>query len=354
MAQQATLALDHGITGFCFYYYYFGGKRLLHNPLDNYRRSDIKLPYFLLWANENWTKQWDGGDNEIIVQQHHNSEDDIIFIRQILPIFEDDRYVKIDGKPLLFVYKAHLFPSIRNSTDLWRSEVERAGYPGLYLVMADDWRPISHPRELGFDATYEIPSCVVPDYLEFAEADDLALCSEFTGRIIDYNKFAKFHSARPAPEYKRFRTVMLPWDNSPRYHKRAIIHVNTENDAYKLWLMSSCVETYRQHVGDERLLLIHSWNEWCEGTYLEPDGRRGRRFLEETRDALRGARQVIELLEGLQANPTAVMHMERLRQETQATVSRMLKVARDEAARLRGELGILNERLAQVTRGEKD
>ena len=266
--------------GFCFYYYYFQGRKLLYKPLDNFIKSDVDMPFMCLWANENWTKRWDGGDREVIIEQHHSDEDDLLALRELVTLFKDRRYVKVQGKPVFMVYKTHLFPDIRRTVDLWRSEIVKHGFPGLYLVMVDDWTgdPI-HPREIGFDASYEIPSNIVPDDLLKDDVSDLHLCDDFTGRIVDYAKFANFHLGRPFPRYRRFRTVMLPWDNTPRYGSRSMVQVGGESESYRLWLLQAILDTYHQYPAEERFVFIHSWNEWCEGTYLEPDLKRKRFFL---------------------------------------------------------------------------
>ncbi|ABI62432.1 glycoside hydrolase family 99-like domain-containing protein [Granulibacter bethesdensis] len=296
MRKQVDLALQHGISGFCFYYYYFAGKKLLYKPIENYINSDISAPFFFLWANENWSKRWDGGDKEIIIAQDHSSEDDLIFIRELLPLFQDQRYVKVSGKPILMVYKAHLFPDIFQTTEIWREEAIKHGFPGLYLVMVDDWTDEEvQPRLRGFDASYEIPSNVVPRNVLSDETDELGLGEDFEGRIVDYHKFASYHMGRPMPEYRRHRTVMLPWDNTPRYGSRAMVHVNTSNNAYRTWLTQAMLDTHRRHVPEERIVFLHSWNEWCEGTYVEPDGRYGRHYLNETRAAVQDVRDILSL-----------------------------------------------------------
>lgn len=295
MRDQVRLANDHGISGFCFYYYYFQGRRLLHTPIDNYIASDIKAPFFFLWANENWTRRWDGGDNELIVSQNHSDEDDLVFIRGLLKTFSDDRYVKIDGMPILMIYKTHLFPNIRRSTDLWRNEVVKHGFAGLYIIKVDDWTTEpTIPQYDGCDASYEIPSNVVPTWCEIKDFSSYDIVDDFQGRIVDYRSFASFHIGRPEPAYKRFRTVMAPWDNTPRYGTKAMVHVNHDNDSYKLWMTSVLLSTYERFQEQERIVFLHSWNEWCEGTYVEPDGQTGRRRLEETREALADVRALLK------------------------------------------------------------
>ena len=309
MREQVSLATEHGISGFCFYHYYFSGMKPFFRPIENYLRSDIKAPFFLIWANESWSRRFDGSDDEVIVAQHHSPEDDLLFIRDILSVFADERYVKIDGKPLLLVHKTHLFPDILATTELWREEVVKHGFPGLYLVMVDDWAPDPpHPRALGFDATYEMPSNIVPEHVICDEIERLELPDDFCGRIVDYRKFTQFHMSRPFPEYKRFRTVMLPRDNAARYASKATVHMNTGGDDYQTWLTQAMLDTRNRYAPSERIVFVQSWNEWSEGTYLEPDGRFGRRYLEETRDTIASVRTVIALDKtGNEATPIALM-----------------------------------------------
>lgn len=291
---QIDLARQYGIDGFCFYYYYFAGKKLLHDPLAAFLNSKHDVPFLYLWANENWSKRWDGGDREVIIAQKHSAEDDAIFLDELLPVFDDPRYVRIDGKPVLMVYKVHLLENAIATTERWRRAAERHGFPGLYLVMVDDWTPQpQHPRVFGFDAAYEIPANIIPEEVTKSHADMHGLEPGFEGRIVDYERFARLHASRPAPDYKRFRTVMLPWDNTARYGNRAIVHVNGDGSAYRLWLTQVLIDSMRRHPPDERLVFLHSWNEWCEGTYLEPDGRNRRFFLEETARAITTARRAL-------------------------------------------------------------
>ncbi|MFL6797625.1 MAG: glycoside hydrolase family 99-like domain-containing protein [Xanthobacteraceae bacterium] len=344
MRAQLALAQEHGIDGFCFYYYYFQGKKLLFKPLENYLHSDLKAPFLVLWANENWSKRWDGGDREIIVAQHHSRDDDLAFIRETAALFRDPRYVKIAGKPILLIYKVHLFPDIKATVALWREEIVRLGFPDLYLVMVDDWGSnLNQPRDLGFDATYEIPSNVVPEQVLVGDRESLEVSKEFEGRIVDYRKFASFHAGRPWPQYKRFRTVMLPWDNTARYASRAMVHINGENEAYQLWLLQALLDTYERYPPEERIVFLHSWNEWCEGTYLEPDRRLGRFFLEQTNEAVTSAREVIETAGADEMGVVRdLMRMQRMKDEG---AFRVLQATRAQHAAMQAEIDHLRGRL---------
>jgi ADP-heptose:LPS heptosyltransferase len=368
LREQIKLAREHGISGFCFYYYYFKGRKLLYRPIETFVKSDIDAPFMLIWANENWTKRWDGGNDEIIIGQDHSSEDDLAFLRELVPLFSDRRYVKVNGKPVLMIYKVHLFPDIRATVELWRTEIVKLGFPGIYLVMVDDWtQRLDHPRDFGFDASYEIPSNIVPSDVMSDETDGLDLVSGFDGRIVDYPKFARYHMGRPTPNYRRFRTVMLPWDNTARYGMRAMVHINGLGESYRLWLMQALIDTSRTHPPAERFVFLHSWNEWCEGTYLEPDGKHGRFFLDETRMAIDLSRQALGLTvanspEGLSAQ---LLRLQRAKDEGAGQVLRAIRLEshyiwRDlmqhqtEMASLRAEVEALHGHTANLTARESE
>jgi len=349
LREQLRLATDYGISGFCFYYYYFQGRKLLYQPIKNYVELDVDAPFFLLWANENWSKRWDGGDHDVIIEQKHSEEDDLAFIRALLPLFQDARYVKIGGRPLLLIYKPHLFPDTLRTTDLWREAVVKHGLPGLYLVMVDDWfNNQFHPRQYGFDATYEIPSNHVPEQVLSTEIDALDLVDGFEGRIVDYRKFASFHLGRPFPEYKRLRTVMLPWDNTPRYGMRAIVHVNGDGDAYRSWLIQALLDTYRRYPPEERIVFLHSWNEWCEGTYLEPDGKLGRMFLEQTREAIRIVQHAIDLMKSSPVSTPIMAELLKTMQAKDEGAFRVMHATRVQTAYVWRELLKTREDLARA------
>lgn len=308
--KQIELARQHGIDGFCFYYYHFAGRKLLHAPIENFIKSKKNFPFFFLWANENWSKRWNGGDDDVIIEQNHSPEDDAIFIDDILPIFADPRYVRIEGKPLLMVYKVHLLKDALATTERWRRAAEQHGFPGLYLVMADDWTQAPpHPRSLGFDASYEIPSNIISEEALRDPSEIHGLDPDFEGRIVDYERFARFHATRAVPDYKRFKTVMVPWDNTARYGKRALIHVNGEGSAYRHWLTLALIDSARRYAPDEQIVLLHSWNEWCEGTYLEPDGKLRRFYLEQTAQAIATAQQAIAAAADNRDGSSLIAHM---------------------------------------------
>ena len=283
MEQQAELARAHGIHGFCYYYYWFEGRRLLHIPIDNMlKRRSPDFPFCFCWANENWTRKWDGAAKEILVAQNHSLEDDRRFIHALIPAFEDKRYIRVNGKPVLLVYRTELFPSPAATAELWRNEVRKAGIGDLYLVRCEGFDPFTTPAEIGFDAAYEVPSFYLPDTVR-ADTTHLNVSPDFEGRIFDYDKMVRQFNDRTDVPYGRHRGVMLAWDNTPRYGNKAVVFHNTTEAGYERWLTNAIEYTNRRFSGDDRLVFINAWNEWAEGSYLEPDLHRGRGFLEATR-----------------------------------------------------------------------
>jgi hypothetical protein len=287
MDRQAALAEEYGIFGFCYYYYWFQGKRLLHVPIDNLlRRKKPEFPFCFCWANENWNRRWDGSNTEIIIAQNHTDEDDVNFIRHLIPAFDDPRYIRVNGKPLLLVYRSELFPNPLRTTETWRSEAQMAGIGDLYLVRCAGFDPVTNPEDIGFDASYEVPGFILPDELRYDDVKSLNVSPTFKGRIFDYEKIVRFYSERPDVPYKRYKDVMLAWDNTPRHKENAVVYHGVTAETYGRWLRNCLEFTTKRFEGEERIVFINAWNEWAEGSYLEPDLRYGRDFLEATKRAI--------------------------------------------------------------------
>ena len=286
MEQQAALAREHGIHGFCYYYYWFNGRRLLNKPIDamlSSRKPDF--PFCFCWANENWTKRWDGMSKEITVAQNHGPEDDLAFIRNLFLAFEDPRYIRVDGKPLLLVYRTDLFPDPALTAELWRNEARKAGFGDLYLVRCESNDPFTAPGSIGFDASYEVPTFILPDELKLDDLTPLQVSPDFQGRIFDYSKIVNYYCNRLPVPYKRYRDPMLAWDNTPRHGNRAVVYHGVTPELYEKWMRDCFLEARSKFIGEERLVFVNAWNEWAEGSYLEPDLKYGRAFLQATRKA---------------------------------------------------------------------
>jgi len=285
--RQASLARDHGIDAFCYYYYWFGGHRLLHRPLDEVLSTgQPDFPFCVCWANENWTRTWDGQESHVLIKQNHSPEDDIAFIESLFAAFRDHRYVRINGKPILLIYKVGLLPDIRQTAQRWRAHCRQHGIGEIYLACVhNSANPAMNidPISIGFDAAVEFPPSGKG---VTAPAPEKMLNPNFRGRFYSYTETAANFLRTPAPPYPLLRTVMPAWDNTPRRQDAGHIFLGASPQAYSDWLRAAADWTARLRAGDERLLFINAWNEWAEGNHLEPDLQHGRGYLEATRSVV--------------------------------------------------------------------
>ncbi len=286
LEKQAELAKRYGIYGFCYFYYWFAGKRLLEAPLDRMlRRKESVFPFCIAWANENWTRKWDGQDNEILIAQQHSDDDDRAVMRDMLRYLQHQNYIRINDKPLLIVYRVGLLPDSRRTTEIWRDLCRKEGLGDIYLIMAESFEHslrCEHPSKYGFDAAMEYP----PHGMHAAmKPPGKMLNPNYRGVVHDYPQVILKNLQKEIPGYVRFRTVMPSWDNTPRRQNDPFIFENAWPEAYQAWLEAILDQTHEQNFGDERIVFINAWNEWGEGNHLEPDRRFGHGFLEATRNA---------------------------------------------------------------------
>lgn len=289
MRAQAELAQQHGIHGFCFYHYWFHGRRILETPIENYLASDISLPFCLCWANENWSRNWDGGNRELLLKQRHSPEDDTAHFHLLLRYMQDPRYIRVHEKPLLLIYRARLLPDPEVTASRWRAMAKRAGLPGLYLCKVEGMSAERDaPGDVGFDAAVEFQ----PDWANLGDPRPEAVFGEH--RVYDYDAFVARQLAKPAVPYRRYPCVTPRWDNTPRRPKDSVILIGTSPERYRRWL-SHAVESVAGLPDEERMVFINAWNEWGEGCALEPDLLHGNAYLEATAAALDTKIRALEL-----------------------------------------------------------
>lgn len=279
---QADLAREYGIHGFCYYHYWFNGKRLLERPVAEILSSgEPDFPFCLCWANENWTRRWDGAEQEVLIAQNYNDEDDLQHIRALIPMFKDPRYIRIDGKPLFLIYRAKHLPNPKRTLQIWRAEARRAGLGELFLCRVENFfNERDDPHALGFDASVDFQ----PDWMAI-RGDVPSQVLENGHYVVDYRDVVESELARPPVSHLRFPGVTPGWDNSARRKKNAFIIDNSTPEAYEYWLAET-LKTLRDRPASQQILFINAWNEWAEGNHLEPDQKSGRAYLEATRRAL--------------------------------------------------------------------
>lgn len=285
MQRQAELARLYGIHGFCFHYYWFSGRRLLERPLDQLLENpSIDMPFCLCWANENWTRRWDGMDNEILLGQDYGEPNDERFIDDISRYLLDDRYIRIAGKPLVIVYRPSLLPDCARMLARWRQHCRDKGLGEIFLAMVQF--DVEDPAEFGFDAALEFPPHKIARSLRPINHALEIVNPDYAGHVIDYRELAEAGKAWPAPDYPLFRGVAPRWDNEARKPGRGYTFAHSSPECYRDWLQSAVEHAHRHPVEGESVVFINAWNEWAEGAYLEPDRHFGYAYLQATRDAL--------------------------------------------------------------------
>lgn len=295
---QAGLARQYGVHGFCYYHYWFAGKRLLEKPVELLlERGKPDIPFCLAWANEPWTRAWDGGDSEVLMPQSYGGEQDWErHFNYLLKVFQDPRYIRVNGKPMFLIYRSASITVCDSMLALWRRLAERAGLPGLHIVSMLTAFPLD-PRTETFDAFAEFEPMYTfthrrPYLLRKRERwmrQLTKLSRRLSGRILrppesyDYGSLWRAMTARKLPE-RTYPGIFVDWDNSPRRGlERSIIMRNFDARAFDSGVRA---QLRKAQQANAEFVFVNAWNEWAEGAYLEPDEGRGLLFLESVRSAV--------------------------------------------------------------------
>ncbi|WMJ67753.1 glycoside hydrolase family 99-like domain-containing protein [Stenotrophomonas sp. 24(2023)] len=284
MREQARLASDHGIGAFCFYFYWFSGRTLMEQPLRQWLAdSTIELPFCLCWANENWTRRWDGRNQDVLIGQQHSAQDDLAFIAHVADYLRDRRALKVDGRPVLLLYRPQLLPDPKATAARWRGWCRDNGIGEIHLAYVQSFeRP--DPRDIGFDAAVEFPpNIAAPRQLNSAQ---FLLNPDYAGDVRDWRELAAQMRAAPLPDYPLYPGVNPGWDNEARRPGRGRVLLHASPRGYGDWLHDTVHGRLRAIPRGQRLVFINAWNEWAESAVLEPDARLGHAWLQATRQAL--------------------------------------------------------------------
>jgi glycosyltransferase involved in cell wall biosynthesis len=280
--RQVELAKQYGIHGFCFHFFWFHGKSLLETPIKQFIEH-CDFPFCINWANENWTRRWDGLDNDVLIAQEHSPEDDIAFIKHISPYLNHKNYIRVNSKPLLIIYRPALFPNPKATAKRWREWCLRNGIGDIYLALTHSFEHID-PRSIGFDAAIEFAPNTFP--IKDITSEFTIINPNYKGIISDYTNAIEFAQKYSSPPYKKFRGICPSWDNEARRPGRGSVLVNSTPSNFKRWLKALCHFSHNHLEPDERFIFINAWNEWAEGAYLEPDKRYGYAHLQALADTL--------------------------------------------------------------------
>ena len=324
LAQEA-LAKEYGIYGFCYYHYWFNGKRLLNEPIDRKLRNPKEdFPFMLCWANENWTKTWDGHENDILMKQNYTQDDDLEHIRFLCQnIFTDSRYIRVNGKPFFAIYRPSLFPDINKTIEIWRDEARKLGIGELYIAFINSFGQQYDSKKYNIDSAIEFPPHFRLKQQFYGPMPNKILHSirNFKNKVLNkvgnkvlgdlsykvemwvnrkfyraYNEkyifdYSKLVEAQTQKEFleKTYPSLYPMWDNSSRKKgKDTTIQLNSTPELYGMWL-KSIVNRFKPFSNEENFIFINAWNEWAEGNHLEPCQKWGLQYLIKTKEILSNA-----------------------------------------------------------------
>ena len=269
-----------GVHGQVFYHYWFSGRLILEHPARLLLKStDIHIPFCFCWANENWTRRWDGSEDQILLKQEYSAQDARAFIRYLIPFFKDTRYIKVEGRPVLFVYRPTSIVMIATYLAVWQEECEAAGLERPYTV-ATLAAGATDPRPFGMEAgvervLYDWTSGEVPEVTSEVDA-----YTSLEGHVFSYESIKEHYTTKSiAGDFTCFRSLVPNWDNTARYGAGAhVLHGSTPR-LFQEWLETLIAQAKRTLPPDRRFIVVNAWNEWAEGAHLEADSRYGYAYL---------------------------------------------------------------------------
>lgn len=284
MEEQSNLAKDYGVYGFCFYYYFFKGVTQLEDPIKNFSANrKIHFPFCLCWANENWTRRWDGRSEEILLEQTYEPSYMKLFIENVARYMVMDNYIRINGRPLLIIYNALAVINLSSTIELWREYCRKEGIGDIFLVCAQTFGLEKHINIIQqFDACVEFPPHAIRlesriDYSTLANTN-------FQGKIYHIKDYIE--TIEDQSMFTMFKCAFPSWDNTSRVMRNAKIFSDACPETFRMWLDKIIRYTIEKHSPENRFFFINAWNEWGEGAHLEPDRKYGYAFLDVLRNSL--------------------------------------------------------------------
>jgi glycosyltransferase involved in cell wall biosynthesis len=286
LRRQIELAAGAGLSGFVYYFYWFNRTRLLDAPLNLLLGDEsLTFPFCVMWANENWTRRWDGLEREVLIAQEYRESDDEALIDCFAKLFADARYIRIGGRPLLMIYRASLIPDAARRIAKWRALFAARHQETPIIVMAQSLEDFD-PTPYGLDGAVEFPPHKISDEL-IPVNDGLDLLDpEFSAKVYEYGDVADASLAVAVPDYPLIKTLVPGWDNDPRREGKGLVLRGSTPALYQAWLEGLAAQAVRRPFFGEALVCVNAWNEWAEGAFLEPDVHFGAAYLNATARAL--------------------------------------------------------------------
>ncbi len=289
---QAEMAKIYKIYGFCYYHYWFHGKRLLNRPIDDVLKcGKPDFPFCLCWANDTWSRSWLGLEIDILIKQTYSDDDYLNHIKWLIPVFSDPRYIKVNGRPIFLIYRAFHLPNPEKLVEIFKNQCIKHGVPEPYLIASTGPQDL---RKHGFDAlwNFEPQLQVLPYFLNDKRLLIKLINNLHFGilnsrlKLYDYSN-AKARMNNINLPYPYFPCSFVNWDNSPRRGKNGIIIKNGSPDVFKNYLLSGIEKLKTMNfTGEENFIFINAWNEWAEGNHLEPDMVNGMGYLQALKEVV--------------------------------------------------------------------
>lgn len=276
--RQAALAKSMGVYGFCFYHYFFDGRRELDRPmrmlLDN---KSIDMPFCIMWANENWTRSWDGREKDILVEQDYDPSHDLQFVNDLAEHFFDHRYIKIGDRPLFFIYSVSDIPNFPQRVAKWRQLLRQAHNLNPLIYMVDKGQ--GHPSAFGLDGSIEFPPHKVNRHVRNVATQKTWLDPTSETRVVEYSEIAKTMLGYGLPQYPHIKCIVPGWDNDARKPGRGLSFSGSTPKMFARWLELTIRQVKSNTFDGGEFVAINAWNEWAEGAILEPDVHFGGAYL---------------------------------------------------------------------------
>jgi len=285
---QSEMATRHGIEAFCFYYYWFNGKRLMDMPLNKFAEDEeITQDFCIMWANENWTRTWDGHDNEVLIRQDYLDSDEEDFIADTARYMANPRYLRVDGRPLFILYRPGLLPQAKETLQRWRDRWEESLGVKPWILMVQGFGD-NDPRQFGLDGAVEFPPHKVTMNVPDMNHELTLFDPDYAGHVRSYDAVIAQSLDEPAPAFPLIKTVSPHWDNDARREGRGMVLHGSSPARYETWLNGVIDFACENPFHTEPVVFINAWNEWAESAYLEPDVHYGHAYLNATQRAVHG------------------------------------------------------------------
>jgi hypothetical protein len=282
-AAQSEIAQRYGVSAFCYWHYWFGGRRILERPVREIVESgEPDMPFCLGWANQTWSGIWHAAPHRILIEQTYpGPADDKAHFQAVLPALTDPRYFTIDGRPVFYVFRPEELPKAREWCERWRELAKANGLPGLFLIgeMSDllgRGSKCQDPFALGFDAGVYVR---LPADTHRANVLRMRWRRKTKGgpEVYPYSP-----TPQQIPDQYQgqavFPAIYPNWDNTPRAGRNGLVLTGASPELFKRHV-EAATSAALGRPESERLIFVKSWNEWAEGNYLEPDLEHGHGWL---------------------------------------------------------------------------